>query len=103
MPAWISAIVGAVVNAVLPVVIAWIQKLIPRDSQHPALLACPVGGCPKAHYRATVRQWVVEFLTEMGSCLVKKGVIPTWLQPELPLIEALVASALDNALNAAGL
>jgi hypothetical protein len=83
--------------AVVPVVLAWFQKLVPAN---PALQALS-----KAELRATARQWVVDFLTEMGTAALAK--IPASLQPFLapfltPL-ESTLAMAIDSALDAAGL
>jgi hypothetical protein len=93
---WLS-ILGAVLSAILPIVIQYVQKLLPTTN--------PATGVAftKTELRATTRQWVVDLLTELGNSLVSKGVIPTWAQPELPLVEQLVATALDSALDAAGL
>lgn len=96
-----AQLIGAVVNAVLPVIISLIQKLVPQNSSR--LPAVPKGVTAEQHYRATVRTWVHEFLAEFGTALVTKGVIPLWLQPELPLIEVLVEQGLNTALDKAGL
>lgn len=53
--------------------------------------------------RALARQWVKDMLSEFGSALVAKGVIPGWAQGIMLSVESLVAQAIEQALDAAGL
>lgn len=89
------ALIGTVANAVIPVVVAWIQKLIPAN--HPKLQ-----GMDKAAVRETHRQWVMDMLTEMANAIVAKKIIPAFILPLLTPVEAIVAKAIDAALDDAG-
>lgn len=81
-------------NAILPIAIAWIQKLVLPT--HPA-----VQGVDKAAVRATVRQWVVDMFSEISASLSSK--IPSWITPFIPAIDTVLAQAIDAALDAANL
>lgn len=100
MSAFLLQLLGSVVSSVVPILLAWFQKLVP--------ITAPACGSTHtaeelAKYRAAAHTWIMEALTELGTALVSKGLIPTWLQPELPLVEQMIASAIGSALDAAGL
>jgi len=83
-------------NVVVPILVNWFQQhVLPQNTKLQAL--------SKPELRATARQWVTDLLTEIGTKLVAKGVVPAWAQPFVPLAEAALAQALDQALDAAGL
>lgn len=91
------AILGSVVNAVLPVLVGWLQKLLP--------ISAPQGEFHSAEeihsYLAQVRTWITDLLAEFGTILTNKNLVPQWMVPSLPAIELLIANALDAALSAA--
>jgi hypothetical protein len=83
-------------NVVVPVLLSWFQQhVLPHNTGLQAL--------PKEQLRATARQWVTDMLTEIGTKLVAKGLVPALVQPFVPLAEAALAQALDAALDAAGM
>jgi len=83
-------------NIVVPVLVNFFQQhVLPHNAGLKAL--------PKDQLRAQARQWVTDMLTELGTKLQAKGVIPAFVIPFVPLAEAALAQALDAALDAAGL
>lgn len=92
------AILGPALSAVIPVLVSWVQKLLPVPKPAPTASVED-----KSKYRATVRQWVGDMLVEFGNVLIAKNIVPVWLQPEVALVEQMAANAIDAALDAAGL
>lgn len=89
-------IAQSAVVAVLPVIVSWFQKhVLPKDK---LLMSLPLG-----ELRAQARTWVNGLLVEIGQALVSKHVVPVWLTPLLPTLEAFLEQAINKALDDAGL
>lgn len=87
--------IQAALGAIASVLVGLFQKQLQSDTK--------LQSVPKDQLRATARAWVKEMLAEFGRALVAKNVIPKFLVPFLPLVEAGVAQAIESALDAAGL
>lgn len=91
-----AQLIQSTFGAVATVLVEWFTKhVLPKDQGLQAV--------PKAELRAAARAWVKDMLAEFGRVLVAKNVVPVFLQPFLPLMEAGLEQAIEAALDAAGL
>lgn len=91
-----SSLLNGVLGAAVPALVGWFQKhVLPQSGKYQAM--------PADVLRAETRAWVTGLLADVGNALIKKGVVPVWLQPMLPALQTMLAQAINKALDDAGL
>lgn len=91
-----NAILAALLAAVVPVLLSWFQShVLPHSAGMQAM--------PKDQLRATARAWVLGLLNEIGTTLIKTGLVPSQFVPLLNPLEVILDEVLESALDKAGL